>query len=55
MFPMLDGRYLVDYVSDAAFAIDGDSKIVAWDYRARRLLGKNRREVADEVDRHNRP
>ncbi len=42
---MFDGRYLVDHASDAAFAIDGDSKIVAWNYGARRLLGHARREV----------
>lgn len=42
---MFDGRYLVDLASDAAFAIDGDSKIVAWNYGARRLLGHARREV----------
>ncbi len=42
---MFDGRYLVDHASEAAFAIDGDSKIVAWNYGARRLLGHTRREV----------
>ncbi len=42
---MIDARYLVDYASDAAFAIDGDSKIVAWNYGARRLFGHTRREV----------
>ena len=36
---MIDARYLVDYASDAAFAIDGKQRIVAWNYRARRLLG----------------
>ena len=46
---MFDDRYLVDYTSDAAFSIDGNSKIVAWNYRESRLLGKNRRELADEV------
>jgi PAS domain S-box-containing protein len=42
---MFDGRQLVDHASDAAFAIDGDSIIVAWNYAARRLLGYSRREV----------
>ncbi len=42
---MFDGRYLVDHASDAAFAIDRDSKVVAWNYAARRLLGHTRREV----------
>jgi PAS domain S-box-containing protein len=42
---MFDGRYLVDHASDAAFAIDRDSKIVAWNYGARRLLGHTRREI----------
>ena len=32
---MIDARYLVDYASDAAFAIDGKQRIVAWNYRAR--------------------
>lgn len=42
---MFDARYLVDYASDATFAIDGRLKIVAWSYGARRLLGYTRREV----------
>ena len=42
---MLDARYLVENASDAAFAIDGDLKIVAWNYRARALLGYTRSEV----------
>jgi len=42
---MFDGRYLVDHASDAAFAIDCNSKVVAWNYAARRLLGHKRREV----------
>jgi PAS domain S-box-containing protein len=42
---MIDARYLVDYASDAAFAIDDDLTIVAWNYGARRLLGYIRREV----------
>ncbi len=42
---MIDARYLVDYASDAAFAIDDDLTIVAWNYGARRLLGYVRREV----------
>ncbi len=42
---MFDGRYLVDHASDAAFAIDDDSRVVAWNYAARRLLGYTRREV----------
>jgi two-component SAPR family response regulator len=46
---MMDARYLVDYASDAAFAIDDGLKIVAWNYRARALLGYTRREV---IGRH---
>ena len=42
---IIDARYLVDYASDAAFAIDDDLTIVAWNYGARRLLGYVRREV----------
>jgi DNA-binding SARP family transcriptional activator len=42
---MFDARYLVDYASDAAFAIDGEQRIVAWNYRIRRLLGYTRKEV----------
>ncbi len=42
---MMDARYVVDYASDAAFAIDGEQKIVAWNYAARRLLEYTRREV----------
>jgi PAS domain S-box-containing protein len=42
---MIDARYLVNYASDAAFAIDDDLTIVAWNYGARRLLGYVRREV----------
>ena len=42
---MIDARYLVDYASDAAFAVDGGQRVVAWNYRARRLLGYTRREV----------
>ena len=45
---MIDARYLIDYASDAAFAIDGSCRIVAWNYRARRLLGYTRREVIGE-------
>ena len=46
---MVDARYLVDYASDAAFAVDGNLKIVNWNYAARRLLGYKRREV---IGRH---
>ncbi len=46
---MIDARYLVDYASDAAFAIDGKQRIVAWTYRARRLLGFTRREVIGKL------
>jgi len=42
---MMDARYIVDYASDAAFAIDGEQRIVAWNYGARRLLEYTRREV----------
>jgi len=42
---MVDARYLVDYASDAAFAVDDSLKIVAWNYGARRILGYTRREV----------
>ncbi|MAG95064.1 MAG: hypothetical protein QF797_10125 [Alphaproteobacteria bacterium] len=35
---MIDARHLVGNASDAAFAIDGGLRIVAWNYRARRLL-----------------
>ncbi len=41
----MDGRYMVDYASDAAFAIDGEQRVAAWNYGARRLLGYARREV----------
>jgi DNA-binding SARP family transcriptional activator len=41
----MDARYLVEHASDAAFAVDEDLKIVAWNYRARALLGYTRREV----------
>ncbi|MCP4381695.1 MAG: PAS domain-containing protein [Hyphomicrobiales bacterium] len=46
---MIDARYLVDHASDAAFAIDGEYRIVAWNDQGRRLLGYTRREV---VGRH---
>jgi DNA-binding SARP family transcriptional activator len=46
---MIDARHLVDQASDAAFAIDGGQRIVAWNYRVRRLLGYTRREV---IGRH---
>ena len=36
---MVDARDLVDLASDAAFAVDGDSRIVAWNSRADDLLG----------------
>ncbi len=42
---MIDARHVVDYASDAAFAIDGGQRIVAWNHRMRRLLGYTRREV----------
>ncbi len=42
---MMDARSLVDYASDAAFAIDSEQRIVAWNYGARRLLEYTRREV----------
>ncbi len=42
---MMDARYMVEYASDAAFAIDGEQRIVAWNYGARRLLEYTRREV----------
>ncbi len=42
---MVDGRYLVDYASDAAFAVNEDMKIVGWNYGARRYLGYSRREA----------
>ena len=42
---MMDARYLVDYASDAAFAIDDRQRIVAWNYGARRLMEYTRREV----------
>jgi PAS domain S-box-containing protein len=42
---MIDARYMVDYASDAAFAIDGEQRIIAWNYGARRLLEYTRREV----------
>ena len=34
----MDARHLVDYASDAAFAIDDQQRIVAWNDGARRLL-----------------
>jgi len=42
---VMDARYLVDSASDGAFAIDGNQRIVAWNFRVRRLLGHTRREV----------
>ncbi len=42
---MFDARYLVDYASEAAFAVDAAQRIVAWNYGARRLLEFTRREV----------
>ena len=42
---MDDVRYLVDSATDAAFAIDGELKIAAWNEPAQRLLGYTRREV----------
>ncbi len=42
---MIDARDLVDYASDAAFAIDGGRRIIAWNDRVRRLLGYTRHEV----------
>ncbi|MEE8455888.1 MAG: PAS domain-containing protein, partial [Limibaculum sp.] len=42
---MLDARDLVDFASDAAFAVDGDSRIVAWNCRADDLLGYAPSEV----------
>ena len=42
---MIDARHLVDQASDAALAIDGGHRVVAWNYRVRRLLGYTRREV----------
>ncbi len=42
---MDDARNLVDCASSAAFAIDGELKIVAWNDRAQRLLGFARGDV----------
>ncbi len=41
----MDARYVVAYASDAAFAVDENLKIVAWNYAARALLGYTRHEV----------
>ena len=42
---MIDARHLVDYASDAAFAVDGEQRVVAWNYGAQRLMGYTRSEV----------
>ncbi len=42
---MIDARDLVDYVSGAAFSVDGEQRVVAWNYEARRLMGYTRSEV----------
>ena len=36
---MVDARDLVEFASDAAFAVDENSRIVAWSNRADDLLG----------------
>jgi len=41
----MDARDLVDYVSDAAFSIDREQKVVAWNFGAQRLMGYTRSEV----------
>jgi PAS domain S-box-containing protein len=46
---MIEARDLVDFASDAAFAIDRGMKIVAWNHGAQQLLGYAPREV---VGRH---
>ncbi len=42
---MIDARDLVDYASDAAFSVDGEQRVVAWNYGAQRLMGYTRSEV----------
>lgn len=42
---MVDARDLVDFASDAAFAVDENSRIVAWNSRADDLLGYAPSEV----------
>ena len=42
---MVDARGLVEFASDAAFAVDEDSRIVAWNSRADDLLGYAPSEV----------
>lgn len=45
---MIEARDLVNFASDAAFAIDRDREIVAWNTRAQELLGYSRDEVIGE-------
>lgn len=45
---MIEARDLVNFASDAAFAIDRDRGIVAWNKRAQELLGYSRDEVIGE-------
>ncbi|MCC6777941.1 MAG: winged helix-turn-helix domain-containing protein [Hyphomicrobiales bacterium] len=45
---MKEWRTLVDDASDAALAIDGKSRVVAWNDRASGLLGYTRREALDQ-------
>ncbi len=42
---MVDARDLVDFASDAAFAVDENLRIVAWNSRADDLLGYAPSEV----------
>ena len=41
---MIDARNLVDYASDAAFSVDAEQRVVAWNYGAQRLMGYTRIE-----------
>lgn len=45
---MKEWRTLVDDASDAALAIDGKSRVVAWNDRASGLLGYTQREALDQ-------
>ena len=42
---MVDARHLVEYASDAAFAIDSEQRIVAWNGGAQRLLKYTQSDV----------
>lgn len=45
---MIEARDLVNFASDAAFAIDRDRTIIAWNHRARELLGYTNDDVVGQ-------